>query len=378
MNNLKIENSLKLNPQILIFSDIHLHKHRNTSIFLDVAETILKNILNICDDKNIKTIFFLGDWFHKKDKVGTEELFITFKFLKELEKRDITMIALVGNHDFLYTSNDKNQINTIQFFKLSKNVEVIQEYDSFIFNDIQFYFLSWTWNNELLKKLFFISQKNKNAKKHIFFGHIELKNFDLNEFTLKSNISEIDLNFLIKNFDRTFLGHYHDIFRKDNLLCVGNPFQQSFGDINKIKGIWIYDINSDKITFIQNNISPNFKKILMSNILKNKVNIEEIKNSFIKIILDTEAPSEKIIQIKEILSKNNFSVEMIFDYSDDKKENSLDLTEDEKFRKKLILFDLNNSMGIKQFFNDYLNLFPNLENKERLKNIIEREISNGG
>jgi len=363
------------NPNVLIFSDLHLYRHRNTYIFIDVVKEIFKKILLVVDKYNIKTIWFLGDWFHKKEKIGSEELSISSWFLKELEKRDIKILIIIGNHDFLYKSEEKKEINTVEIFKLSKNVYVINKYAFWEYKNKKYHFFSWT--NWATKKS--LLEKIDASKDNYLLGHLDLTRLKMNEnFVYISSISDIDEEFLQQNFKISFLGHFHKTSKKDNIIVVGAPYQQSFKDQGNINGFFIYNVENDNIKFIQNDISPSFRKIYLSDLkISTKENIEKIniKDSFIRIILDKKIESDLLLELKEKLTEENLLVEIVFDYEDKEKDETNSLNGD--LKQKLLVIDLNNSNNIKDFFRSYLEIFENLPEplkKEKLIDIIENTI----
>jgi DNA repair exonuclease SbcCD nuclease subunit len=77
---------------------------------------------------------------------------------------------------------------------------------------------------------------------------------------------------LLKKSPLVISGHFHTRhekkFGKGTILYVGNPFQMDFGDTNNQKGYYILDLDTLEYNFTTNNISPNYKKISLSQLVR--------------------------------------------------------------------------------------------------------------
>ena len=67
-------------------------------------------------------------------------------------------------------------------------------------------------------------------------------------------------------------GHFHTRhekkFGKGTILYVGNPFQMDFGDTGNRNGYYILVLDTLEYDFTHNNISPTYKKVSLSELVK--------------------------------------------------------------------------------------------------------------
>jgi DNA repair exonuclease SbcCD nuclease subunit len=77
---------------------------------------------------------------------------------------------------------------------------------------------------------------------------------------------------LLKKSPLVISGHFHTRhekkFGKGTILYVGNPFQMDFGDTDNQKGYYVLDLDTLEYNFTPNNISPNYKKISLSELVR--------------------------------------------------------------------------------------------------------------
>ncbi len=391
----------KSNKSLLVFSDLHLNKNNYNNCI--AVEKLLNNLVDYIKKNNIHLIIFLGDWFEKKDNAKIEELEITTNFLKELVILDCLMLFIYGNHDVYQKDKLLQQIKSfINTYSIIDNLIFIQDYfvfinkeDKFIFHFYPIFSDKLNQNGNLLNKKIYketlLNNKqcipNYTEYGHYIFGHFDLYNikylsrsnyiFNYNDTNLTKYTTD---DFLIKNFDLSLLGHYHNIVYKkeDNkikLLFVGSPYQIDFGDQNQIRGFWLLkNIFKDQfnIKFIENNVSPKFYIIKLSeyyDFANSKINVNELlkfKQSYIRIIIDlklNDTDEQMFFNIKNQLINQNLYVDVIV-------KNDLNILDD---KYNLFLENLNKLSNKEIEFNDILNL--SLLNKEKILKILNEYVN---
>ena len=279
-------------------SDLHVKLYKKNSNFLKHIIKSIDDFSNICVEKKVNSVFILGDVFHLKDTVAVEAQHEALFALRRIMTRFSTYM-IPGNHDIL--SKGDATINGLSIFSDSCNF--FTDYNFVDLNNVRFHFLPYFNDEIVLEKIKGVqySQKNKN----ILCTHLGLKGFNLDNGH-EDIYSELDINSLGNNFDRVFSGHYHAFQNKGKMTYVSSPYESHFGDEGD-HGWTFYDTEKDSIEFIPNLNSPRFIVVELTSSNMKKIN--EIKNSFIKLLIKKNIDSSLLIQYREKLLKNgNFDV----------------------------------------------------------------------
>ncbi len=105
----KKEDPFDIQPDTLLFSDLHLHDRKEfsrvdpiTGLNTRLAEglSILDQIIEVCKMPSIKHAFFLGDVFERKDSISNHILIEFGKRLEQFTEIGVVLFCLRGNHDF--------------------------------------------------------------------------------------------------------------------------------------------------------------------------------------------------------------------------------------------------------------------------------------
>jgi DNA repair exonuclease SbcCD nuclease subunit len=117
-------------------------------------------------------------------------------------------------------------------------------------------------------------------------------------------------------------GHFHkkDHRTYDNgeIIYLGSPYQQNFGDCLDERGIYVYDLEENVFDFIQNDISPTHVKISIKKILSGEIDSDYLKHNVTKnhisVVVDTKIDDEKVIMLKgklQNLQPETFRIEYL-------------------------------------------------------------------
>ena len=89
---------------------------------------------------------------------------------------------------------------------------------------------------------------------------------------------------LLKKSPLVISGHFHTRhekkFGKGTILYVGNPFQMDFGDTGNQKGYYILNLDTLDYKFTPNTVSPNYKKISLSELVREGTITKDIVDLF--------------------------------------------------------------------------------------------------
>jgi DNA repair exonuclease SbcCD nuclease subunit len=273
--------------KVAIFSDLHLGVHGNSEdwhrIGLEWCDWIVEELTN----NKIKDIFFLGDFFDNRSEISVQTLHIASEILNKLKPFNIIMV--VGNHDAFY--KNRSDIHSLGLMNGYENIHIVDKNLTFEKFDKNFAFVPW--HNEL-----------PDGKFDYILGHFEIQSFKMNNFKVcDKGLQVIDL--LGTKTDTVFSGHFHrrstGKYNEGSIHYVGNTFPMDFADVDNSKGYHILDVESGKLSFIENLVSPKFNKILLSKI--KSITEDKIKNNFVKLVIDLSVDDKQMEKIKTYINK---------------------------------------------------------------------------
>lgn len=217
---------------IYIVGDLHIRKEEP---FFSSGKKTLEHLEGVL--KKGDTLIQLGDWFHTSRPYPSENE-VTQEFLKTMLERDVSVIVLAGNHDFLYA----HESYSISPFKPS-GVKLI--FEPTIIDE--FLFLPWipdTWVRKYteftnLKEYYenYISTIDKSVDYVLY--HFEDETSFLGPHTVGIDLSPLEkLNPDIMRIG----GHIH--VQSDNYL--GTPYQTRYDEKDQIGKYLVIDGKSVK------------------------------------------------------------------------------------------------------------------------------------
>jgi len=288
-----------------MFSDLHVFAHLSRSQFEDIAIDFLYYLLKYSKSNKIERIFFLGDWFHIKNKLYVPPFIRSIEVLRLFKEAGIDITFLIGNHDAPQMNTTDNSI----MYAFQEFGKVIPLYEWEDIDDIRFHLLSYT--NELPKF------ELTNNKANILLGHLDIKNF-----VMESGMScQEGFNIQsFKNFDMVYSGHFHKHQINNNVVYIGSPYQTRYSERFDQKGFIELDTKTADWKFIEYNSAPTFKEIDIE-----EYDEENVKGNFIRI--KTHKGNDNLPDIKnKFLELGAESVDFIFE--DEEETNELNMIED--------------------------------------------------
>ena len=262
--------------KVAIFSDLHLGIHSNSSEWHKYAIEWANWFREECRDKGIKDLIFCGDWHHNRSEISVNTLQVSADILDMFE--EFNLIAITGNHDIYY--KHRTDVNSLSIFKNRKNVTILEQYQTLEVFDKKLSFCPWNTPTKVIEE------------SDVIFGHFEIETFKMNAFKICEE--GVRVKDLLHKSSLVISGHFHTRHEKQfgagTILYVGNPFQMDFGDAGNRKGYHILDLDTLEYEFFENNVSPCYEKITLSElveegditpIVKNK-----ISNNIVKLKVD--------------------------------------------------------------------------------------------
>tara|TARA_R110001599_G_scaffold101915_2_gene260428 strand:+ start:342 stop:1397 length:1056 start_codon:yes stop_codon:yes gene_type:complete len=290
-------------PKVAIFSDLHLGVHSNSSDWHNYAVEWALWFRDECRAKGIKDLIFAGDWHHNRSEISVNTLQISADILDILS--EFNLIAITGNHDIYY--KHRTDVNSLSIFKSRKNVTVLEKYEIVEAFDKKISFCPW---NTATKDI---------EESDLIVGHFEIETFKMN--TYKTCEEGVKVKDLLKKSELVISGHFHTRHEKKfgagTILYVGNPFQMDFGDAGNQKGYHILDLDTMEYEFFANNISPNYNKISLSELVEAGEITSFIRsrftNNIVKVKIDMNISQEDMDILQRVLA--NLKPEVLtYDY----------------------------------------------------------------
>lgn len=277
----KMMTEVAMKNEVAIFSDLHLGIYANSEIWHSIALKWADWIVSDLKKRNIIDILFLGDFFHNRTEINVQTLHVASQILEKFSDFDVLMV--VGNHDAYY--KHRADVHSLGLIQGHENVTIVDKLYEKEYGNKKFLFVPWNEDLPL-------------GKWDYIMGHFEIRNFRMNNFKVCDHgLSAID--FLASRTDTVFSGHFHHrnsrSYNEGNIHYVGNPFGMDFSDVDNDKGYYILEAETGKLEFINNTVSPKFKKILLSK-LKTYTKGDIIGNH-VKVVVDievTDAQYEKV------------------------------------------------------------------------------------
>lgn len=337
-----IEYLLKGNT--LVFTDLHLGIKNSNTTYLNICAKIIKELIIAIKNNNVKNVIFCGDLFHSRKTIDINTLNYGLKLISAIGKF-AKVFLICGNHDIYY----KNTlgINSINIFKDSENVIVIDKLTKIKINNQNAIFIPWLADTSEIEKEsldlafghFEISNNyliasyvekhmNENKTSEALVDKILNSDIFLSEESMSNSIQTSDDIYeivkkrpksgdligdfvnIIKKQGVIYSGHIHshdEFISKDRqFIFVGSPYQQTFGEVDSVDGYYILDENNNR-KFYEIASAPKRIKLYISKILEvgiSKFDFSIIKGNIIKRIYDVDISKKDELKILQKINDN--------------------------------------------------------------------------
>lgn len=245
----------------LIFSDLHLHRHKDRIDRLQDCLQVLDWIFEQAAEHDCQDIWFLGDLFHERSKIDILDYISAFeKIMQHMtdDAHDRQLYLLVGNHDMYH--KERWDVNSIRPLAAIPGVTIVQSPVSLTFGGKV---VDWMPHTE--NPVRDLARFKKEGAGDILLGHMSVHGAMTNTFygTRSDVIVEYDNDMIpvdvgiFDDWDMTLLGHYHGAQKlNDKVEYVGSPLQLSFGEAFQKKHLIVLDLDTMEKTYIENDFSP--------------------------------------------------------------------------------------------------------------------------
>jgi DNA repair exonuclease SbcCD nuclease subunit len=305
-------------------------------------------------EHNINTVVDLGDTFDRRKYISFTSLkSARDMFFNPLKENNITTHMIVGNHDTVYKNT--NELNSVKL--------LLQEYDNIIEYDTptqikidgcDILMLPWINIGNHQETMDMI----KMTKAQIVMSHLELKGFEF----MRGHIMHEGMDHKIfDKFDAVYSGHYHHKSTEGNITYLGTPYEMTWQDYHDEKGFHIFDTETRELTRIVSPLNMFYKlwyddtDMTFEDI--EKLNFEQYKNCFVKVIITNKTNPYLFDSYIERLDKNDLAnLQIVEDHL------NLDLEDDEQ-----IVDEAEDTVTILDKYVDGLEISSD---KQKVKNLL--------
>lgn len=322
--------------KITLVGDLHLGIKNNSIEWLNIQrEFLLDFLINKVDEdfnEDRDILFLEGDIFHSRESINVRvqnEAFEIFSALAKKFKRGIYII--IGNHDVYY--KDKNEVHSLKSLShLAENIHVFERPEIITINGSHnFLMLPWVESTSQINQ---IITDHKELCDYIVC-HADIKGLRFNKWTKVEHGIEVDM---LSSYKRVYAGHIHHRQEFKNVLYTGTPYQMDRGDRDNTKGFYQLDVSGSTLTetFIENTVSPVYKKFDIYDLLEKPVEevIELFNNSFVDIMISVNFVNKfSVNRFLEAISKAGHRKVEFFTYVDEAKDSnsSIDFNPEDQF-----------------------------------------------
>lgn len=279
--------------KLAIFSDLHLGVRQDSTEWHTIALEWADWFVEQLKQRDIKRIFFLGDFFHNKFVISSTTLYTASILLEKLKEFDIDLIF--GNHDLYYLNNP--EVASVNIFAGYSNVHVHSKPYEEVIDGKKIVMVGWGYDP-------------LQYSGDVLMTHAEIDVFKFNEFLTCT--SDLKPSALLRNYKHIISGHFHGKQIKNydsgTIEYIGNPFSMDFSDSSVEKVFGILDSDSMQMEYVTNNLSPRFLKFNLSELVEKPdidTFISDIQNAFIRVTIDKDITLADANELKRLLALCN-------------------------------------------------------------------------
>lgn len=252
-------------------------------------------------------LIHLGDLFDNRNSINVKVVDSVVKLFEELSQIFSEIHIISGNHDaYAMTSTS---INSLCVIRNIENVTIHDQTNELKLSNKRCVFMPW-----IHKKGQELDQLTKYGGADYLFCHSDLNGCrtQLNP-TRPINKWIPDIEDFV-GYGQVWSGHIHIRQTVKNFTHIGAPYHLDRNDVGNTKGIYVLDISSGQHIFIENNWSPEFKKIeILDQTSLNNLSQDQFEKDFIDLHISKSFIAENSkarLQLEKVA--NNWNVNEIY------------------------------------------------------------------
>lgn len=312
----------------VLINDPHLNKNNDV-----LVENLFLQAISVCKKYDTDVIFCSGDMFTNRSGQPLSTLASFKRILRDLSKNQITLYTIPGNHD----KTDADDVLSYISVYNSKSLKLFSTPAVVDFMGVDVTFLPY-FSTEVWLEYFNSLPKINHKKKNIIITHVAVNGVKNNDGSVVENNIPASL---FKDYDKVFIGHYHDASKiGKNVYYAGSLYQNNYGERYEDKGFTVI-FEDASFEFVQSSF-PIYRKINLNVNDAESISmaLEEYKNNksdFIRFVFSGKREDAYKIQ-KEEFAK--YGIDVKFDIDETKE--AIESTYNEtiiQFDKKTVLKD---------------------------------------
>lgn len=310
--------------KIPIICDTHFGYKNDSPIFREYFNDFFQKIFfPYIEQNNIREIIHLGDLMDRRKYVNIDTArYIRENFIEKLEKLNVTMHVLLGNHDVYYkNTNTTNSIK--ELFQNSKSVKIYDQFQDATIAGFSFAMFPWICEENHQEFLDFIGKSTSK----VAMGHFELQGYEV----LRGIKSEEGLSKdVLQKFQNVYSGHFHQKNGDGHINYLGTQYDMNFSDTEETKGFHIFYTETSEIEFIRNPQKMYYRIVYDDTIEFDFPDFSKYKNTYVKLVVKNKK-SSKIFDkyLAKLYEVNPHEVNIVdeFELTDTSADN-IDITQD--------------------------------------------------
>lgn len=237
--------------KVMVIGDLHFGHKGGDRDSADYQKRVFHEfIFPLIDELGIKHVIQTGDFYDSRKAIRHD----TMEYVREHiipYTQGQEWHVLVGNHDMhMKETIFPNSCN--ELLSVHDNFTIYNEPSVLTIDGVGIDMIPWICRDNRMQVMDFIA----NSDRSICIGHFELSGFQY----YRGLASQGEESHFLGNYNYVWSGHFHTISKSNHILYVGTPYQLTFGDADDDRGVWVYDTDTGKFEFYNNNM-PRFSRI---------------------------------------------------------------------------------------------------------------------
>jgi DNA repair exonuclease SbcCD nuclease subunit len=262
----------------IIVSDTHFGVRNSSQEWLEIMKSYFKDFFIPMLKRDFQPgdfVLHCGDVFDSRHSLNLLVMNEAIEIFEEISQI-MPIVVILGNHDIY--RKDSNEVNSTKALKWIPNVHIFEEPEVLKIANKKILLMPWR------KSVEDEAQCVAENPADYMFCHTEVKGMKMGRYTESEH--GLMLN-LLSRFTRIYSGHIHYAQSSKNFRMVGCPYPMTRSDIGNEKGVWKVNFETDEETYVKNEFSPSFVRILFERVLE--MELEEVnslfKNNFVDILV---------------------------------------------------------------------------------------------
>jgi DNA repair exonuclease SbcCD nuclease subunit len=343
--------------KVALLCDSHFGCRSDSKVFVEHQARFFSEIFfPSLEEHSVDTILHLGDIFDRRKYIN----FSTLKrckefFFDELRDRNITMHAILGNHDTFYTTT--NEVNSVKLL-LNEYTNIHLYEDAPVeleFGLSKIMMCPWLVKDNYISSM----QAIKSSTANILLGHFDLKGFEV----MKGIVSDHGIDHReFGHFESVYSGHYHHPSHHGNVKYLGSQYEMNWSDYGSRRGFYLLDTETRELTFVEN-----------YNIIYHKIDYDDTDLTIDEIaLLDTSMLKDCFVKVIVKSRNNPYLYDMFLNRLNDSGAADVKTVED-----SLNLSDIGidtlmeEAMDTKDILHTYIDSVDTKVDKIRIKTVVD-------